>query len=73
MVAQQRISYIIHTSQHTKELAMKAATVGQREQAIKTGNIRPGVVAPQVKFSTAASRAKSLAQAIAARRKEMRK
>ena len=52
---------------------MKAATVGQREQAIKTGNIRPGVVAPQVKFSTAASRAKSLAQAIAARRKEMRK
>ena len=52
---------------------MKAATVGQREQAIKSGNIRPGAFAPQFKYSTAASRAKSLAQAIAARRRELAK
>jgi hypothetical protein len=50
---------------------MKAATVGQREQAIKAGNIRPGAATPVFVVSTAAARAKSLAMAIAARRKEM--
>ena len=51
---------------------MKAATVGQREQAIKAGNIRPGFAAFKP-ISTAAAMAKSRAMAIAARRKELAK
>jgi len=41
---------------------------GQRAQAIKQGNIRPG--APVVKMHTNEDIAKSRAKAIAARRKE---